>query len=690
MLVESSPAGLDEGRTSAPHGQSESANGSRAAGEGAGAIRFPPPRAEHDVKQPYIKRLRIRDYALIAEEEVELAPGLNVVTGESGAGKSVLVTCLGQLLGAPAVENCIRPPASSAVIEGTVHLPANAVEACRKALVSMGSPAKVLPAASDGAMEVLLRREIVYANGAGGSVRSKCSINGYSTSLRVFRELGALLVDVNGQHAAQTLRNPDTQLALLDRLAGTDAAVSQYSAKLEQLRVAHAQLAAIDALGDFQQRARLQALVDQVRQAEVAAGEESELRQRLRQMEARQASVQRCGVVAATQASLQEGLRAVQTQLNAILAEEQAQTDALAEEIAEEDPVLDNSGAELMEAALEELGLARDHLTALEEKVEAYAQHFRFLQLEHDEVSQRLKQLERLLKQHSCLTSEQLLEKTAKAESSLDQWFQMEGKRGDVQATVRQLKAELAHEAVQLSQRRRAAAGSLRAAVESCLADLSMAGSRFDVRIGWEEHAKGLLVSEELASKVHEAGSQAYRVKKTGLDSVEFLLAAGPAEALRPLGAVASGGETARVMMALKAAPASVLANSAHSSAGDFGGSGPPVMILDELDSGVGARLGTPIALLLSQMASAKHAGLTSQIICISHLPQVAASADHHIVVKKALDGEGRALTRIRILLQEQERLAEVAAMMGVGQQDALQVLQASGAQPRAGYVGGM
>ncbi len=98
-----------------------------------------------------------------------------------------------------------------------------------------------------------------------------------------------------------------------------------------------------------------------------------------------------------------------------------------AEEIAEEDPVLDNSGAELMEAALEELGLARDHLTALEEKVEAYAQHFRFLQLEHDEVSQRLKQLERLLKQHSCLTSEQLLEKTAKAESSLDQWFQMEG-----------------------------------------------------------------------------------------------------------------------------------------------------------------------------------------------------------------------------------------------------------------------
>ena len=184
-------------------------------------------------------------------------------------------------------------------------------------------------------------------------------------------------------------------------------------------------------------------------------------------------------------------------------------------------------------------------------------------------------------------------------------------------------------------------------------------------------------------------------------------------------------------------------------------------MILDELDSGVGARLGTPIARLLSQMASAKHAGLTSQIICISHLPQVcvfqlrnfaqyvaasveisplwrvtgdvgdaqeadsnqhdvcmmldlygivsqhsdasvwwmtgdvqcaqvAASADHHVVVKKALDGEGRALTRVMILLQEQERLAEVAAMMGVGQQEALQVLQATGAQPGAGHVGGM
>ncbi len=159
--------------------------------------------------------------------------------------------------------------------------------------------------------------------------------------------------------------------------------------------------------------------------------------------------------------------------------------------------------------------------------------------------------------------------------------------------------------------------------------------------------------------------------------SVEFLLAAGPAEALRPLGAVASGGETARVMMALKAAPASVLANSGAAlegqlpplplstsslsgyqssacprtsnvytkapqiasnflmlpdamwsvysklRAGDFGKSGPPVMILDELDSGVGARLGVPIAKLLSNMASARHAGLMSQIICISHLPQV-------------------------------------------------------------------
>lgn len=98
-----------------------------------------------------------------------------------------------------------------------------------------------------------------------------------------------------------------------------------------------------------------------------------------------------------------------------------------AEENCEEEGTLDTSGAELMESALEELGLARDHLTILEEKVEAYAQHFRFLQLEHDEVSQRLKQLERLFKQHSCYTVEQLLEKTATAESSLDQWFQMEG-----------------------------------------------------------------------------------------------------------------------------------------------------------------------------------------------------------------------------------------------------------------------
>ena len=150
---------------------------------------------------------------------------------------------------------------------------------------------------------------------------------------------------------------------------------------------------------------------------------------------------------------------------------------------------------------------------------------------------------------------------------------------------------------------------------------------------------QGLHVAEELAATAHEAGGQGYRVRRSGLDTAEFLLAAGPAEPLRPLGAVASGGESARVMLALKAAPALAMSSGAgeqqqpnsagHHAEGGSNGAGPAdaaagasgaqIMVLDELDSGVGGRLGAPVARLLRRMSP----GAASQILCVSHLPQV-------------------------------------------------------------------
>ncbi|CAL8460865.1 g396 [Coccomyxa elongata] len=652
--------------------------------------------------RPYINRLHIRDFALVADETVELRPGLNVVTGESGAGKSVLVTALGQLLGFPASDNCIRPPASCASVEGSMHLPGSSVRSVQALLSRLGLPARILARAENEDQELIVKREIVVAD---KGVRSRCFVNGVSTSLRVLKELGAALVDVNGQHAAQTLRDPDTQLALLDRIAGTGEAMARYGQKLEELRGLAQQLTAIDALGSEQQREQLQALVDQVKEAEVEAGEEMALRQRLRQMEARQASVQRCGIARTGlvgddgSGGVQEGLRSVQTQLNAVLGEEEAYAAVRAGSKDEDESSLNEEedareGVALMGGALEELEQARDLLTSLEQKVAQYAQRFRFLQLEHDEVSQRLEMLDRLFKQHDCSSSDALLEVAAKAEADLDRWFQLEGRREELESRLRRMKQELAAEGTALSKQRRAAAGRLRVAVESCLADLAMAGSRFDVRISWEPSPKGLLVPGELAGEVYEEGNQGYRVRRSGLDAVEFLLAAGPAEQLRPLGAVASGGESARVMFALKAAPALVLAAASDNqnasqegagggdlqSQGEFGTDGASVMILDELDSGVGSRLGGPVGQMLRRMSASSSTSAAAQIICVSHLPQVAAQAEHHVVVRKAVDADGRALTRFAVLTEEAERAEEVGAMLGLGTTEALQMLQAASA----------
>ncbi|KAK9819715.1 hypothetical protein WJX72_001582 [[Myrmecia] bisecta] len=653
--------------------------------------------------QAPLSELHIRDFALVADQRVVLRPGLNVITGESGAGKSVLVTALGQLLGGAASDDCIRPPAQTAVVEGRLNLTPTAQAAVAELLQAVGLPKRRVPDPASGASRQLeLRREISVTK--QNTLRSRCFVNGAATSVRVLRELGALLVDVNGQHAAFSVRDSETQLALLDRIAGISGLTARFAQKLQQLRQAEAQLAAIEALGDEDERDAMQAMVDEVLAARIEPGEERELRGQLRRMESRRSAVERCSMVGLAlsgsggDGGVSEGLRTVESHLKAVKSQEEAYIDAddAGEgdgDVEDGDEPIDSASAEaaaaaeLMSEALEALEQARDLLDFVEEKVSQYAEQFRFLQLEHDQVAERLEDLERLFKQYDCSTSDELLAAAEQAERDLDQWFQMEGRRDKVEATIVRLRGEVVEDAVVLSQKRRAAAGKLCSAVESCLRDLAMAGSRFDVRIDWQAAGNAsagtsLAVPPEYAEQTGQPPSRRFRVKASGLDMVEFLLAAGPSEALRPLAAVASGGESARIMLALKAAPAAAAAAGQHGDEGppreEGGGSGlgSPIMVLDELDSGVGSRLGQAVGQMLRRMTAPGAAA--SQILCVSHLPQVAAHARHHLRVRKAVAADGRMITQIDALYSQQQRAEEVAAMLGLGLSEAQQMLQSA------------
>ncbi|EFJ47154.1 hypothetical protein VOLCADRAFT_117930 [Volvox carteri f. nagariensis] len=744
-----------------------------------------------------LERLYIKDFALVSEQTVRLGPGLNAITGESGSGKSVLVEAFSQVLGAPAPQECVRAPAEVAVIEGTFVVGEQQREAVMQLLAACGLPLtprmqraaaggggggggddggsdgsdRSSEVSGSGALRLTARREILVASPSGG-LRSRVYLNGAASSLRVLRELGSLMVDMNGQHSTTSLRDSAKQLDILDRIAGTSPLADSYCAALSRLRQLEGRLDELDELDDEGERATMQKIVDAVAKLRVQPGEERELRRTLKKMEARRAAVEQCGLVRMAlcgeggRGGVTDALRTIEAQLNAILAQEEqnramaaaaaaaakglpaggargadgdvassgsgagaagAATSAAAatteDEALEEDGEDEEAGAtaaglRLMEEALEQVAAAKETLASAETTVRAYARRYQFSQADHDATSDRLARIERLMKQASAaifgagrggrsgggvsriISTEQLLEVAEECSSKLAAYYEMEGQREEWEAQLGVLVDEIRTTALQLSSCRRAAAAALRSAVESCLRELAMGGSRFDVRIGWAEEprsvgaaAEGLYVGEEEAEEagLGELGGCTYVMGPRGLDQVEFLLAAGPSEPLRPLAAVASGGESARVMLALKAAQAQAAAgaggaNGAPPSQGQadarsppMTGGGVPILILDELDSGIGARLGSAVACYaahhikvqkqLSQHDQLLKAGSSTHANAASGGAGGGAPSGTGVTgggAAAAASTAGRVTTTFVPLMTFEERCEEVAAMLGL------------------------
>ena len=520
-----------------------------------------------------ILELTIRNLALIEELRVPFTPGLNLLTGETGSGKSIIIDAMNLALGERASVDSIREGSSQAFVEAAFDL--NRRPALRQAVESMGYECP------DGL--IVLSREL---NRSG---RSLCRINGRVSTVAQLKSAADLLVEVHGQHEHQSVLIPRRQLELLDAFGGAGL-----RALRDQVGAAHARWA--------EARASLKATDDAIH-----AGQ--------RELDFWRFQVDEIEAIRPDpleeEALLQERSRAQHAErlaravegVHALDGDEGSALHALSVAI-ERFRGLEGLDSELdqLAATLEEQLLQLREATST---ARGFADRWQVDPARLEAIESRLHQLERLkLKYGGSLQA--AIEEGARLRQRLDAVANRDDRLAELRADEARLAADLAQVASALSQQRLKAAARLQRIIERELATLNMPRVRFSVRIAQEDAPEGILIAgRRLASSV------------TGIDQITFLMAANPGEPLLPLDRAASGGELSRVMLALKAVLADV--------------DDTPTLILDEIDTGIGGETANRLAEKMAVLARSK------QVICVTHLAAIAARADHHLAVAKSL-----------------------------------------------------
>jgi DNA repair protein RecN (Recombination protein N) len=553
-----------------------------------------------------LEEMRISGLGVIAEAVLEPAPGLTVVTGETGAGKTMVVEGLSLLFGGRADARLVRNGAARAAVEGRLALPASAPAAAR-ALDAGGE-------LDDGA---LLVSRTVSAEG-----RSRAHVGGRSVPVGVLGELAETLVALHGQHDQQRLTRPAEQRDLLDRYAGEPVAalLAEWTEAYDRLRAVSATLAEI--VAQRRERAReadlLRLGLAEIARVEPVPGEDDSLA----------AEVARLAHA--------DTLRAAATAAHAALAGDPGDTDAVdatglvgtarkvLDNAAGHDPALDALGARLSEVSYLLADVAAD-LGSYAAAVDADPARLAAAQ-------ERQSALSGLTRKYA----DDLPGVLAWSASAADRLAELDGDDETVDTLAAEradLIARLADLAASLTEARVAAGERLAAAVTTELAALAMPDARLDVAVAQEDAPPdaGLPV-----------GGRDVAYGPTGTDTVELLLTPHPGAPPRPVARAASGGELSRVMLAVEV----VLA-----------GSDPvPTMVFDEVDAGVGGRAAVEVGRRLALLAR------DHQVIVVTHLPQVAAFADRHVHVAKSADG-GVTASGITTL-DDAGRLTELSRML--------------------------
>ncbi len=579
-----------------------------------------------------LSELRIENFAIIDKLELKFGSGLIIFTGETGAGKSIIMDAVEMLLGVRADVTVVRSDEERASVEGVFRLVGVEKEAARALL----EREELL----DDPEYVTLAREVRREG------RSVARINGRTVNVGLLRELGEVLVDIHGQSEHLSLLNVRAHLGLLDRYAEVEQQLAGYREVYTRLQAVRRELRELRAAqADAEQRKEMLTFqAEEIEAARLKPEEEQELRQERDRL--------------ANAESLASLAQEVLLVLDDGSPETPAASDLIGRAVHELESLskIDSSQAGLHERA----SLLLENLADIARELRGYLETVEFNPRRLEQVEERLDLLFRLQRKYGG-NLEAVIARGKEARKLLESISTAGEKIDELTRQESELLQKLAGLAVDLSRARKDSADALSRAIEVELDDLLMDSASFGVNFQSQPDPDGLPLPD----------GKSVAFDATGFDRIEFLVAPNPGEGLKPLAKVASGGETSRLMLALK----NVLARADQ----------VPTLIFDEIDQGIGGRVGGVVGQKLWNLAR-QH-----QVMCITHLPQLAAYGDHHIQVQKAVQN-GRTLTLVKELKGE-NRVIELAQMLGEVSEGTLrsahEILQsartANGSTARAG-----
>jgi len=546
-----------------------------------------------------LRSLHVKDYALIESIDVEFGKGLNIITGETGAGKSILIDAMGLLLGERASTEVVRKNSIKAVVEGVFEVEFNSKV---KKLIE-DNEIDLLP-------ELILRREISL-KGA-----NRCFVNDTPVPLSVIKDLGDLLVDLHGQHEHQSLLRTETHINFLDEFAGTEKLLEEYTIAFRNVRELSYKLEALREK-EFSLKEKKDFYAFQIKEIDAVSpvtGEEEQINNELNILEN---SEKLLGITGSVYENLFDSENSVHDQLMQIKnrIDELLNIDSSFGEIENE---FNSIIAQVMDAA--------EFIRKYNAKIDHDPGHL-------DELRDRLGAITLLKKKYGG-SVDSVIAYRDKIGQEYDAAENYSHHIQKLEKEITSAREDTGNIADKLSLKRKESAKKVEKEVVKVLAELGISDSVFKVKM---EQAPGSGSGDFVT-----LNGKKYKADSKGIDAVEFYISTNPGEDVKPLIKVASGGEISRIMLSLK----TILAKNDKL----------PLLIFDEIDTGVSGRIAQKVGTALKTLAS------SHQVIAITHLPQIAGLADNNYAVEK-ITSDKRVTSSIRKLNRD-EKIKEVAKLM--------------------------